>query len=68
VDMYAHGGRVIESGPYAGDGRTNPYKSAFLPGFRLTDQERRDLSGFLLEALRDDTLLVDPRFSDPFEP
>lgn len=68
VDMYAHGGRVIESGPYAGDGSTNPYKSAFLPGFRLTDQERRDLSGFLLEALRDDTLLVDPRFSDPFEP
>ncbi|MCA9490961.1 MAG: di-heme enzyme [Myxococcales bacterium] len=68
LDMYANGGRLLESGPYAGDGSLNPYKSAFLIGFELTAQERRDVLAFLLEGLRDDTLVDDPRFSDPFTP
>ncbi len=63
--FYEAGGRLIETGEYAGDGRTNPYKSGFIPGFTLTDRERADLIVFL-ESLTDDTFITDPRFSDPF--
>lgn len=63
--FYEAGGRLIESGEYAGDGRANPYKSGFIPGFTLTEQERADLVAFL-ESLTDETFITDPRFSDPF--
>jgi cytochrome c peroxidase len=65
IDHYAAGGRLIEDGPLAGDGRANPQKSAFVRGFALTPEERSDLKSFL-EALSDETFLTDPRFSDPF--
>ncbi len=65
LDIYARGGRLVEAGPYAGDGRDNPHKSGFVSGFELTDQERADLIAFL-EALTDDAFLTDPRFADPF--
>ena len=32
VDNYAAGGRVITEGPYAGDGRKNPYKDPLIRG------------------------------------
>lgn len=64
--FYEAGGRLIEEGKFAGDGRANPYKSGFIPGFTLTDQERADLIAFL-ESLTDETFITDPRFSDPFE-
>lgn len=67
VRFYERGGRLIETGPNAGDGRFNPYKSPFVPGFELTDQERADLIAFL-EALTDEDFLVDPSLSDPFAP
>ena len=67
LDIYADGGRLITEGPYAGDGRASPYKSPFVPGFELTEQERADMVDFLENALRDDTLIDDPRFSNPFE-
>jgi cytochrome c peroxidase len=63
---YEAGGRLLEEGEYAGDGRANPYKSGFIPGFTLTDRERADLIAFL-ESLTDDTFITDPRFSDPFD-
>lgn len=66
IRIYERGGRLIEEGPYAGDGALNPYKSGFVPGFTLTDQEREDLIAFL-EALTDETFITDPRFSNPFE-
>ncbi len=66
VAVYEAGGRLIESGPHAGDGRENPLKSGFIRGFTLTDQERVDLIAFL-ESLTDETFLADPRFSNPFE-
>ncbi len=66
IDMYAAGGRVIESGPMAGDGRQNPHKSAFVNGFGLDDQQRADLHAFL-ESLTDEEFLNDPRFSDPWD-
>ena len=65
LDTYADGGRHLKDGPYAGDGRRNPFKSGFVPGFPITEQEKQDLLAFL-QALTDETFLTDPRFSDPF--
>ena len=66
IRFYADGGRVIEEGELAGDGRTNPYKSAFVPGFEITDQEMIDLIAFL-KSLTDTTFITTPQFSNPFE-
>lgn len=63
--MYEAGGRVLVDGPNAGDGRLNPYKSDFVRGFVLTDQEREDVLAFL-ESLTDEAFTTDPRFSDPW--
>ncbi len=63
--VYEAGGRVIDSGLNAGDGRQNPFKSGFIRGFTLSAQERADLMAFL-ESLTDEQFLSDPRFSDPF--
>ncbi|MGF1547556.1 MAG: MbnH family di-heme enzyme [Thiotrichales bacterium] len=65
IDHYARGGRLIESGPNAGDGALNPHKSELLVGFELSPQERLDLVAFF-ESLTDWTFLCDKRFSDPF--
>lgn len=67
IRFYERGGRLIESGPDAGDGRLNPHKSPFVAGFTLTDGERADLRAFL-EALTDETFLADPALADPFAP
>jgi len=66
VRHYEAGGRLIEEGEHAGDGRANPYKSGLVAGFSLTDSERADLVAFL-ESLTDEAFLTDPRLSDPFE-
>jgi len=65
IRHYEAGGRRIEQGAWAGDGSRNPYKSTFIKGFSLSDEERTDLLAFL-ESLTDRTVLVDPRFADPF--
>ncbi|MFZ1863013.1 MAG: MbnH family di-heme enzyme [Polyangiales bacterium] len=65
IDHYARGGRLIESGPYAGDGSQNPNKSALLNGFVISDQEKQDLIAFL-RALTDEDLITNPAYSDPF--
>jgi cytochrome c peroxidase len=65
IRIYSNGGRLIEDGPYAGDGRRNPYKSGLVPGFTITDQERDDLVNFL-KSLTDERFISDPRLSDPF--
>jgi cytochrome c peroxidase len=66
IDHYAVGGRTIRSGPNRGEGRTSPYKSSFIKGFRLTAQERRDLLNFL-KSLTDEQFINDPRLSDPWK-
>ena len=66
IDIYAAGGRVIEEGENAGDGSTNPFRSTFINGFDMTEQERDDLIAFL-EALTDEDFLTDERISNPFE-
>lgn len=65
LDHYAAGGRTIAEGDNAGVGSDNPYKSEFMVGFTLTDQERADVLAFL-DALTDESFLTDPRFADPF--
>lgn len=65
IRIYERGGRLITAGPNAGDGRKSKYKSGFLAGFKLTDQERTDLIAFLT-SLTDQQFITDPRYSDPF--
>lgn len=64
IRHYQRGGRLIENGEYAGDGRLSPYKSEFVRGFELSDSEREDLKAFL-QSLTDTTVLTDARFSNP---
>jgi cytochrome c peroxidase len=64
-DHYSAGGRSITVGPDAGDGSKNPNKDPLIGGFAVTDNERQDLAAFL-NSLTDDTLIHDPRFSDPW--
>ena len=64
IEHYARGGRLIENGPNAGDGRRNPFKSEFIRGFDLSDSERDELVAFL-NSLTDELVLTDPRWSNP---
>ncbi len=66
VDHYSVGGRTIKSGPNTGVGSKNPYKSNFLSGFSLNEEEIDDIVAFL-ESLTDESFITDPRFSNPFE-
>lgn len=66
IDHYAAGGRTIASGPHAGDGSANPYKSTFVKGFTLSPTEKAGLIDFL-HSLTDSTFLTDPAFSNPWE-
>ncbi len=65
LDHYAAGGRTIADGPDAGDGSKSPFKSGFVHGFTLTDQEREDALNFL-KSFTDHDFVTNPRFSNPF--
>jgi cytochrome c peroxidase len=65
IASYARGGRVVETGPTAGDGATSPLKSVFITGFTLTADEQTDLIAFLT-ALTDRELLEDPALASPW--
>jgi cytochrome c peroxidase len=64
ISHYERGGRLLADGAYSGDGRRNPFKSEFIRGFELSDDEREALLTFL-DALTDQAVLTDARFSDP---
>lgn len=64
IRHYEAGGRTIEAGENAGNGSRNPYKSLFIQGFMLTEEERADVLAFL-ESLTDESVLTDPSFSSP---
>ncbi|WAS91856.1 methanobactin export MATE transporter MbnM [Nannocystis punicea] len=66
LDHYAAGGRTIVDGPNAGVGSANPFKSSFIRGFELTEDERADVLAFL-DSLTDDTFLTDPQLADPWQ-
>lgn len=65
IDHYARGGRLITSGPHAGDGKLSPFKHGFVNGFTITSEEKGDLVAFL-RSLTDSTFITDPRFSNPW--
>ena len=65
VTIYSEGGRIVITGPHAGDGRDNPHKSFRLPGFEITEGETDDVVAFL-RSLTDESFLTDPRYASPF--
>ncbi|KKO47149.1 cytochrome C peroxidase [Arsukibacterium ikkense] len=65
VDFYAAGGRFIDKGEYAGDGRQHPIKSQFVQGFALSPSERAAVLAFL-HSLTDWHFVTDPDHSDPW--
>ncbi|MCB1202456.1 MAG: di-heme enzyme [Leptospiraceae bacterium] len=65
VEHYARGGTLTPSGPKAGDGATNPFKSSFVAGFSATTQEKEDLVNYL-KSLTDCDFLTNKNFSNPF--
>ena len=66
LDHYAAGGRLIEDGPNAGDGRKSPTKSPLVRGFSFDAGEKEALFAFLL-SLTDEDFLSNPNFADPWE-
>ncbi len=65
VAFYAAGGRDITSGPNAGDGRLNPFKSPLIDNIDLDARDQADLVAFL-RTLTDRRFLTDPKLSNPF--
>lgn len=65
LDHYARGGRLITSGPHAGDGRLSPRKNGFVNGFSITPEEKNDLLAFL-RSLTDSSFVTDPQFANPW--
>lgn len=64
IAHYQAGGRTITEGAWAGSGKDNPYKSAFIKGFEITPSEIDDLIAFL-QSLTDEELITNPAYSDP---
>ena len=62
---YARGGRIITSGPDAGDGSLSPLKAALITGFTLSGTDLADLVAFLT-SLTDSSLLADPSLASPW--
>jgi len=56
IEFYAAGGR--------GAGINNPFKSPFVKGFELSEQDKQDLLAFL-HSLTDIKFLSNPKFSEP---
>jgi cytochrome c peroxidase len=66
IDILAAGGRNVQSGPFAGDGRGNAYKSEMIEPLELDEGQRADLLEMLL-ALSDEGFVTDPRLASPLE-
>jgi cytochrome c peroxidase len=62
---YEAGGRYTEEGTLRGVGRRNTYKSTFIKGFSLSDEERAEVLAFR-QSLTDRSILQNPHFGDPF--
>ncbi len=65
LDHYARGGRLIVSGPNAGDGSLSPFKNSFVKGFTLTAQQRGDMIEFL-RSLTDAKFIANNAYSNPW--
>lgn len=65
IKTYARGGRLLESGPYQGDGSLNPHKSSLIRGFSISEEEIDALISFL-DSLQDDSLIHADQWQTPF--
>lgn len=66
IEIYAEGGRNVDFGPCAGDGRINSRKDKRVKGFYLSDKEKGQLVDFLF-SLSDSTLLLKTVFGNPLK-
>lgn len=65
LQLYLDGGRNLTTGPYQGDGRSHPQKSAFVKGIDLTPEEQAAVLAFL-NSLTDPSFIQNPAFADPW--
>lgn len=66
LDMYTHGGRIMDYGEQKGDGSKHPNRDRRVHGFRISEEEKQDIISFLL-TLNDSSVLTKPEFQDPFK-
>ncbi len=66
IEHYARGGRLIEKGEFAGDGKLHPSKNQFVEGFTITTKEKKQLISFL-NTLTDTSYLADKFYTNPFK-
>lgn len=66
LDFYLAGGRHIQQGPLAGDGRLHPQKSPFIKPMDLTDEEKAAVLAFL-HSLTDPVFVSDPKLANPWQ-
>ena len=65
IEIYAAGGRNVELGVFAGDGRANPHKSIFVRPLNLGETEISDLISFL-HALTNEKVLLQNSLGNPW--
>ncbi|HEY7772017.1 MAG TPA: MbnH family di-heme enzyme [Marinagarivorans sp.] len=66
IEHYARGGRLIERGPFAGDGKNSPLKSGLIRGFEASEEEMQAVVSFL-ESLTDYEFINNPAHANPFD-
>ncbi len=66
ISHYARGGRLIEKGKFAGDGKLHPNKNQFIEGFTITEKEKKQLISFL-NTLTDTSYLKNAFYRNPFQ-
>lgn len=66
IRTYAAGGRNIENGPNAGDGRENPFRDGFISGFDIDEDDIQNVIAYL-NSLSDFEIINNPRFANPWE-
>jgi cytochrome c peroxidase len=65
LEHYNGGGRMVASGPMAGDGRMHAFKDDRIGGINMQPDEKAAVIAFL-ETLTDTTYLKDPMYQNPW--
>jgi cytochrome c peroxidase len=64
LQSYAHGGRLITSGPYAGDGSMSIHRDPLVKPIDMSAQEETDMINFL-KSLTDTDFVNNPDYANP---
>ncbi|HEY2745102.1 MAG TPA: cytochrome c peroxidase [Polyangia bacterium] len=64
LQSYAHGGRLISSGPYAGDGSQSIHRDPLVKVIDMSSDEEADMIAFL-DSLTDTDFVNDPAYANP---